>query len=805
QRLSPQAVSSLETVWEPDIEWPLMQTPLLAWDLTTLLVAGVSMARSWSSRAGVARAACLARLCQSLLQPELKERAGEAGYAVLGRFGCGDGWAKAVGDRRCGWREGHSSTADATGGSASERRFAYSESPPIYPVSLLPPPSTTELVSTCYASWVPFLRCSALVLTASCSNNNVDDEGNDSASAANKKPRRDDWRQRLIAAYGSSARLSTSAASSVSNSSDVGCDGDGGRAGSECVLAVEELCSALGVPSVREVVSSGAAMAMVRAWGLQFRNTDNGNDRDTPSLAQTLSPTSVEECLRRAPPRGVLAADLGSNGYGGAGEEFGDGGWGEDGIGDVGDGGNVNGSGAAAGGDGGGDAASDDSDDDGGDADALEDAEDAGIDEVRGAAPGRRCCRVRALCALRCGAEPLADFVFTRHGKPNMASGKPFAVDDFPAVTLRRDVDRSGVPKSESRSEKSAVSISGAASAAAGATLGGIYLVPCSCALCVADIDAPFAEGIRRKVLCFLRSWRCEQRCVLSATARDSAALLGALACPTFSEFCFFASWFVSSPFSVKLAGDSCAASRPCASASYVMSALAAAAKPLLLFCSFSSTRFARFPLLPLDVPHGGSTFLLWQVVVPHIGSLTGGHTTPDLTGKPLKGVLFDLSHLGVSCQDNLDLVDLPESYTELYGLAKSPHASAAAAVGAAAGLETDPAVCLVLAAGSKMSTMGHVGECTLHARECGSGVGVFFLVQRCVVLLIRDSRGAYYQSIYLDDHGEEDAQLKRGRPLFLNKHRYDSLKQLYLRHRVAQEVSAIRASSDRVIRENYY
>lgn len=38
----------------------------------------------------------------------------------------------------------------------------------------------------------------------------------------------------------------------------------------------------------------------------------------------------------------------------------------------------------------------------------------------------------------------------------------------------------------------------------------------------------------------------------------------------------------------------------------------------------------------------------------------------------------------------------------------------------------------------------------------------LFFLALssfRCVVLLIRDSRGAYYQSIYLDDHGEEDAR----------------------------------------------
>lgn len=46
---------------------------------------------------------------------------------------------------------------------------------------------------------------------------------------------------------------------------------------------------------------------------------------------------------------------------------------------------------------------------------------------------------------------------------------------------------------------------------------------------------------------------------------------------------------------------------------------------------------------------------------------------------------------------------------------------------------------------------------------------------------------------------------LKRGRPLYLDKHRYTALKRLYLTHRIALEVSAIRASSDRVIRENFY
>lgn len=39
-----------------------------------------------------------------------------------------------------------------------------------------------------------------------------------------------------------------------------------------------------------------------------------------------------------------------------------------------------------------------------------------------------------------------------------------------------------------------------------------------------------------------------------------------------------------------------------------------------------------------------------------------------------------------------------------------------------------------VVAGGPKANAVvgvGHVGGCTLHARECGAGVGMFFLVQR--------------------------------------------------------------------------
>lgn len=66
------------------------KTPLLAWDLNTLVVGGVSMARSWSSRAGIARTVCLARLCQALLQPELCLR-GPGGAAAAATSMSG-GW-----------------------------------------------------------------------------------------------------------------------------------------------------------------------------------------------------------------------------------------------------------------------------------------------------------------------------------------------------------------------------------------------------------------------------------------------------------------------------------------------------------------------------------------------------------------------------------------------------------------------------------------------------------------------------------------------------------------------------------------
>lgn len=96
-------------------------------------------------------------------------------------------------------------------------------------------------------------------------------------------------------------------------------------------------------------------------------------------------------------------------------------------------------------------------------------------------------------------------------------------------------------------------------------------------------------------------------------------------------------------------------------------------------------------------------------------------------------------------------------------------------------------------------------GTCTLHARQTGSGIGIFFLVQKCTVLLMHNNKSAYSASVYVDQHGEEDPGLRRGRPLFLNEARYKALEALWRQQGIPREVAQIRSTSDRVIRDNWY
>ena len=55
--------------------------------------------------------------------------------------------------------------------------------------------------------------------------------------------------------------------------------------------------------------------------------------------------------------------------------------------------------------------------------------------------------------------------------------------------------------------------------------------------------------------------------------------------------------------------------------------------------------------------------------------------------------------------------------------------------------------------------------------------VPVFLLLKECVVILtLSKDRRCIWGSLYLDEHGEEDPNLRRGRALYLSKERLNAL-----------------------------
>jgi E3 ubiquitin-protein ligase UBR1 len=126
-----------------------------------------------------------------------------------------------------------------------------------------------------------------------------------------------------------------------------------------------------------------------------------------------------------------------------------------------------------------------------------------------------------------------------------------------------------------------------------------------------------------------------------------------------------------------------------------------------------------------------------------------------------------------------------------------------------------DPAICMVcgllLNSGSRGNrTAVHTasltpGDCTIHAENCGGGVGVFFLVQKCCPLLIKGSRACYLPPIYLDHNGETCDTLSQSKPMHLSRRRVRRLEEMFVRHQLARELFRVRASSEKVIRQNWY
>jgi len=84
-------------------------------------------------------------------------------------------------------------------------------------------------------------------------------------------------------------------------------------------------------------------------------------------------------------------------------------------------------------------------------------------------------------------------------------------------------------------------------------------------------------------------------------------------------------------------------------------------------------------------------------------------------------------------------------------------------------------------------------------------GVGMFLLVDQTSILLVRKKWSVYWPSIYVDEYGEEDRNLKRGMPLKLSMSRVKQLYDMYESGKLANAVVGKRMHQDRVLRESWY
>ncbi|KAJ0933105.1 putative carboxypeptidase U chromatin regulator PHD family [Helianthus annuus] len=99
--------------------------------------------------------------------------------------------------------------------------------------------------------------------------------------------------------------------------------------------------------------------------------------------------------------------------------------------------------------------------------------------------------------------------------------------------------------------------------------------------------------------------------------------------------------------------------------------------------------------------------------------------------------------------------------------------------------VQDEPALCLLCGklCSPSWKTCCRNNKCQTHAMSCGAGTGVFLLIRKTTILLQRSARQARWPSPYLDAFGEEDIEMHRGKPLYLNEERYAALSHMVASH----------------------
>ncbi|XP_073052581.1 E3 ubiquitin-protein ligase PRT6-like isoform X1 [Primulina eburnea] len=112
--------------------------------------------------------------------------------------------------------------------------------------------------------------------------------------------------------------------------------------------------------------------------------------------------------------------------------------------------------------------------------------------------------------------------------------------------------------------------------------------------------------------------------------------------------------------------------------------------------------------------------------------------------------------------------------------------------------LKEEPALCLLCGklCSPSWKTCCRGTGCQTHASACGAGIGVFLLIRRTTILLQRSARQAPWPSPYLDAFGEEDVEMHRGKPLFLNEERYAALTHMVASHGLDRSSKVLRKTT---------
>lgn len=109
-----------------------------------------------------------------------------------------------------------------------------------------------------------------------------------------------------------------------------------------------------------------------------------------------------------------------------------------------------------------------------------------------------------------------------------------------------------------------------------------------------------------------------------------------------------------------------------------------------------------------------------------------------------------------------------------------------------------EPALCLLCGKLCSLNWKPCCREigCQTHAMACGAGIGVFLMVRKTTILLQRAARQATWPSLYLDAFGEEDIEMHRGKPLYLNEERYASLSYMVASHGLDRSSKVLRQTT---------